>query len=315
MIENFKQLTDRALEISRTRGKTITVVVAAGQDQAALSALIEARRTGLAQGILVGDPALIQQTLTQLAPEMVDQFQIEPAKDDYEIAAKAVKLVLEGQAEILMKGKIKTGTLFKAILDKNCGLRTGKLMSDVFVFEFPERSGNQLLMITDGGITLAPDLDQKIQLIENAVNVAHALGNSKPKVAILSAVETVNPELPSTVDAAILAKMNQRGQITGCVIDGPLALDNAISPRAAQEKGIDSQVAGHAEILLCPNIESANMLAKGTTYFAALPLAHTCVGAKAPILIPSRADTAAAKLFSIALSVVVAEYNLTAKSV
>ena len=191
-------------------------------------------------------------------------------------------------------------------IEKNITKLIKNFSQDTFVFEFPERSGeNKLLMITDGGFNLAPNLQEKIQILENAIQVAHALGNKLPKVAVLSAAETVNPNLQSTVDAAIISKMNQRGQIKGCIVDGPLALDNAISEEAARIKGIDSPVAGKADILLFPNIESANMTAKGTTYFAHLRLAHATMGAKAPILIPSRNDTADSKLLTLALNVII----------
>jgi len=311
MIQNFKQLLEAAKRISEKRQQPVPVVVAAGQDVAALSALIEAQHKGLASGILVGPEQEIQHCLNELSGEANSKFEIINATDDIEIARQTVEQVHAGRAEILMKGKIKTSILFKAILDKNSGLRTGRLMSDVFVFEFPARSANQFIMITDGGINLAPDLNQKVQLIENAIFVAHALGNPQPKVAVLSAIETINPDLPATIDAAALSKMNQRGQIQGCLVDGPLALDNAISQEAARTKHIDSPVAGNAEILLCPNLETANILAKSTTYFANLPLAHICIGATVPVLIPSRSDSASAKLFSIALSMVVREHQTT----
>jgi len=165
----------------------------------------------------------------------------------------------------------------------------------------------KFIMITDGGMTLAPDLKNKVELIKNAVEVAHALGNPNPKVAVLSATEFVLPNLQSTLDAAALSKMNERGQITGCVVDGPFALDNAISNDAAAEKRIKSEVAGRAEILVAANIESANSLAKSTTYFAGLRLAHVIVGAAVPILIPSRADKSDAKLLSIALGMIMSK--------
>ncbi|OQX94428.1 hypothetical protein B6I21_09480 [candidate division KSB1 bacterium 4572_119] len=195
--------------------------------------------------------------------------------------------------------------MLKSVLKQESGLRTGNLISDAFVFEWQNRPlENKLMIITDGGFTLAPDLNQKVQLIDNAVKVMHALGNSNPKVAVLSAVETVNPALQSTIDAAVLTKMNERGQIKGCIIDGPLALDNAISPESAEMKGIKSPVAGQADILLFPDIQSANITAKGTTYFSNFRLAHATMGAKAPVLIPSRSDTKDAKLLTIALNVI-----------
>lgn len=220
----------------------------------------------------------------------------------------AVTAVLDGEADILMKGGLDTGTMMKAVLEEGSGLKTGKLLSDIFVLEYPLRSENQFLMITDGGMTLAPDLKNKVELVNNAVQVAHALGNDNPKVAILSATEFVLPNLQSTLDAAALSKMNERGQIKGCVVDGPFALDNAISREAADEKGIRSPVAGNAEILVAANIESANSLAKSTTYFANLRLAHVIVGAKVPILIPSRSDKSDAKLLSVALGSLVSDY-------
>ena len=214
---------------------------------------------------------------------------------------EAMELVAGGGIDILMKGSVDTATLMKSALKPETGLRTGRLLSDVFIFQYEARTENKLVMITDGGLSIAPDLAAKVELIRNAVEVAHALGNACPKVAALSATEFVQPNMPSTVDAARLAQMNAAGEIAGCVVEGPLALDGALVPRAAQEKGIASSVAGAAEILLCPNIESANMLAKSTTYIGNARLAHVIVGARIPILIPSRADRSEAKVLSLAL--------------
>jgi phosphate butyryltransferase len=225
----------------------------------------------------------------------------------------AIGAVASGEAGMLMKGSVDTATLMKAVLTEGSGLRTGRTLSDVFIFEYPDPRGKRLVMITDGGLNLAPDLKTKVDLILNAVAVAHALGNPRPLVAVLSASEFVNPALPSSVDAALLAKMNERGLIPGCVVDGPLALDNAISSDAAHEKNIGSAVAGRADILLAPGIEAANLLAKSTTYFAGYPLGHVIVGAAAPILIPSRADKCDAKVHSIALGMVMANQKENAK--
>jgi phosphate butyryltransferase len=197
----------------------------------------------------------------------------------------------------------------KAVLKDGAGIRTGRLLSDIFLLEFPERPENKFIMITDGGMTLAPDLKNKVELIRNAVEVAHALGNENPRVAVLSATEFIVPSLQSTLDAAALSKMNDRGQIKGCTVDGPFALDNAISMEAAEEKGIKSPIAGRAEILVAANIESANSLAKSTTYFAGLRLAHVIVGGRVPVLIPSRSDKSDAKLLSIALGVIMSEHD------
>jgi phosphate butyryltransferase len=296
MIKTLDELLEQA-----NNGNRITVAVAAAEDEAALTAIVEAANYGIAEGILFGDTGSIQSMLASLSAATGDCLRIEEVPEGISAAQMAVKAVRSRKAQILLKGKIKTAELLKAVLDSEAGLRTGRLLSDVFVFEMPGRSGNKLIMITDGGVTLKPDVKQKIEIIQNAVEVAHALGNSNPKVALLSAVETVTSGLSSTCDAAVITKMWQRGQLKGCIVDGPLALDNAVSPNAAAIKGIDSPVAGYAEILVCPDIDSANMLAKSTTYFAGFRLAHVVMGASAPVLIPSRADTADAKLMSIAL--------------
>lgn len=305
MIQNFDQLLEAARKISEQAVRPIRIVIAAGNDRAALEAIWDAKQMKLADGLLVGAKEAIWKTLDELDIDR-NEFEIIQAAEETEICQRTVQAIHRGEAEIILKGKVKTATLLKAVLDAEHGLRTGRLISDAFVFEWPERPDpNKLMIITDGGFNLAPDLNQKIQILENAVQVMHALGHSNPRVAVVSAVETVNPSLPSTVDAAILAKMNERGQIKGCVVDGPLGLDNAISPEAAQQKGIQSPVAGKADILLFPNIESANLTAKGTTYFANLRLAHATMGARAPVLIPSRSDTADAKLLTIALNVLI----------
>jgi phosphate butyryltransferase len=296
MIKNFDALLEQVKE-----GKKVTVAIAAAADEAALGAIAEAQALGIADAILFGEGGKIGRIYAELTGHKEVPFEIREVKDDTAAARSAVASVRSGEAQILLKGKIKTAALLKAVLDSESGLRSSHLLSDVFIFEDPALPDNQLVMITDGGVTLKPDLKQKIEIIENAVAVAHALGNERPRVAVLSAVETVNPALPGTIDAAVLSKMNQRGQIKGCLIDGPLALDNAVSSEAARIKGISSPVAGQAEILLCPDIESANMLAKSTTYFARLRLGHVIMGSTAPVLIPSRADSADSKLLSIAV--------------
>lgn len=310
MIYNFDQLIQEAQRISKSQSRPVRVVVAAGHDKAALQAMYEAKKLEIADGLLVGNREAIGKSMEELEIHPVE-FGIIDVKGQQEICRETVKQIHEGNAEIILKGKVKTATLLKAILDAENGLRTGRLISDVFVFEWPERDDeNKIIILSDGGFNLAPDLSQKIQILENAVKVAHALGNENPKVAVLSAVETVNTGLQSTMDAAILSKMNERGQISGCVVDGPLALDNAISLESAQQKGIQSEVAGRADVLIFPNIESANIAAKGTTYFANLRLAHATMGAKAPVLIPSRSDTADAKLLTLALNVIMSHSGL-----
>ena len=203
---------------------------------------------------------------------------------------------------MLLKGACKTSALLKATLDKQQGIGTGRLLSDAFLFEDPLRK--QLVIISDGGVVLQPTLEQKIVIIQNAVSVAHALGNETPKVALLSAVETVIPQLQATVDADAIARMNHDGKITGCIIEGPLSIDLAVSEESVRIKGYKSQVAGKADILIPPDIIAANLMAKAITYYGGVRVSHVIVGASAPILIPSRSDPADTKFMSIALGIV-----------
>jgi phosphate butyryltransferase len=297
-IKDFDGLLDFASTLPQQR-----VILVYPNNVETFAAIAQALKALRVQFTLVGDQDVIQhglaaQKISGKNITIVDQPDVHAA------LRVAIDLVRDGKGDLLMKGSVDTSTMMKAVLKEDSGLRTGKLLGDIFILEYPPRKRSKFVMITDGGMTLAPDLKNKVELINNAVAVAHALGNRNPKVAILSATEFVLPNLPSTLDAAALAKMNERGQIKGCTIDGPLALDNALSPEAAREKKIKSHVAGKAEILVAANIESANSLAKGTTYFGSLRLAHVIVGASVPILIPSRADKADAKLLSIALGMI-----------
>lgn len=278
----------------------VPVVVACGQDPAALEALAMAEARGLARGILVGDPGLIGPAIDAL-PSRLKNAEIVDAADEAAAVHRAVELVRQGEGKVLLKGKTQTATLMHAVLDRESGLRTGKLLSDAFVFELPAKEGMRLVCITDGGINLTPDLSAKRQILENAVSLYHCLGYARPRVAVLSAVETALPGHSPSQDAAALARMAHGGQITDCEVEGPLSLDLSISPEAVAKKGHEGEVAGRADILLCPDIISANLLAKATTYFAHLRLAHVIVGGSAPVLIPSRSDTPEAKLHSIAL--------------
>ncbi len=307
MINNFDQLLETAKTI---RGKRVIVVYPNNQET--FSAVADVVTLKLATPVLVGDPDMIAKGLC-VDGKFPDGVEVVPEKSVNGALRKSIDLVARGAGDILMKGGVDTSTMMKAVLAESAGVRTGRLLSDIFLMEFPGRTDNRFIMITDGGMTLAPDLKNKVDLIANAVEVAHALGNPMPKVAVLSATEFVLPNLPSTIDAAALSKMNERGQIKGCLVDGPFALDNAISPEAASEKGLNSQVAGHAEILIAANIESANSLAKSTTYFAALRLAHVIVGGNVPILIPSRADKSDAKLLSVALGMIMSEHSPPAR--
>jgi phosphate butyryltransferase len=253
---------------------------------------------------LVGDRAVILAAVQKngpLPPEILIRHHPDPA----DAIRSCIDAALCGEADVLMKGSVDTATLMKAVLDESRGLRAGRLLSDVVVTEYRGR----LLMMSDGGVNIMPDLPAKADIIRNAVTVAHALGITIPLVAVLSATEHVNPRMPSSVDAAELTQMNKRGQITGCVVDGPLALDNALASEAAAEKGIRSEVAGRADILIVPTIEAGNMLAKGAAYFGGLHLAHVIVGARIPVLIPSRADSRKARGLSIALGSLMAAFQ------
>lgn len=302
MINNFDQLLSEALKY---KGKRVVVVYPNNTET--LQAVYDACERTLARFILIGDQEVIERKIAEMG-ETRKPFEIVHRATMHEALNTAIYYVRDGKCDVLMKGGVDTSTMMKAVLHEDSGIRTARLLSDIFILEFPQRIDNKFVMITDGGMTLAPDLKNKVELINNAVEVAHALGNLNPKVAVLSATEFVVPTLQSTLDAAALSKMNDRGQIKGCVVDGPFALDNAISAEAAAEKAIGSPVAGRAEILIAANIESANSLAKSTTYFAGLRLAHVIVGGKVPVLIPSRADRSEAKMLSIALGVIMSAY-------
>ncbi len=304
LIASFENLQQRAKAIPQKR-----IGVVNPNNRETFDALAEAQRSLNPRFVLVGDRRAIELGLKETGKGTPEHVEIVEAQNPLDALSISMALARDNRFDILMKGGIDTAAFMRGVLQPETGLRTGRLLSDIFVLEYPERVQNKLIMITDGGMTLLPDLMNKVELINNAVQVAHALGNPRPKVAILSATEFIVPKLESTIDAAALSKMNERGQIKGCIVDGPLALDNAVSLEAAAEKRIDSPVAGRAEILVAANIESANSLAKSTTYFANLRLAHVIVGARIPILIPSRADKSDAKLLSLALGIVMSEWK------
>lgn len=286
------------------QGRKMKLAVAAAQDAEVLLAVEGARNMGLIDGILVGDADKIKY-LAETCNIDLSNYEIIDVKDTEGAAKTAVSLVSGDQADFLMKGIISTAVLLKAVLDKEIGLRTGKLLSHVMVYSVP--SYHKLLFLTDGGMVTYPDLQQKVQIIQNAVKAAAALGVSPVKVAPLCAVEVVNLDMQATIDAAVLSKMNQRGQIKDCIIDGPMALDNAINLDAAKHKGIESPIAGDADVLLVPNIEAGNLLGKSITYLAGGKSAGVIMGAKCPIVLVSRADTHESKLNSIALGSIIAE--------
>jgi len=281
---------------------SVKIAVAAAADLDVLTAVNDAKLAGIADAILVGDVAEIRKNCEQLGIN-VNLFELENEPDPRLAARRAAALVKQGNAHVLMKGLVGTADFMRAVLDKTEGLGTGHLLSHVVAFE--PAGYDRLLLLTDAAINIAPDLAQKVQIIENALQVSRALGNWETKVAMLAAVETVTASMKATEEAAMIAKMSERGQIKGCRIDGPLALDNAVSLAAAHHKGIGGDVAGQADLLVVPNIEAGNVLYKSLVYFANTPLAGIVVGAAAPVVLTSRADSPSTKLNSIAMAVVV----------
>ncbi|MEC1523062.1 phosphate butyryltransferase [Neobacillus niacini] len=282
----------------------ITVAVAVAEDEEVIGAVIEALNRNLANFILFGDNEKINMILNGNHKDQQKtnkSLTIVHAESNTMAAELAVKAVSTKEATVLMKGNIPTSDLLKAVLNKEYGLRTGNVLSHVAVFEVPEY--NRFIIVTDAGMNISPNLEQKAQIIRNAAAIARAIGIEYPKVAPIAAVEVVNPAMQATIDAASLTIMNKRGQITGCIIDGPLALDNAVSALAAEHKGIHSEVAGRADILLVPAIEVGNVLYKSFIYFAKAKVGAVIAGAKAPIVLTSRADSAESKLYSLALAI------------
>ncbi len=294
MYKNFDEMV-AAVKTGR-RG---TVVIAAAQTESVLDAAILAKQDELADCLLVGDKPEIQALLQKMAPELANGFEIVDVGADLNQAAKrSVELVREGKGDIILKGKTDSGQLLRAVLDKEKGLRESDVISDVLAYEHPDG----LKLLSDGGVNLYPDLKEKIAIVKNAVQVAHSLGSPMPKVALLTAVETVNPKMQSTIDAALISRMNARKQITGCIVEGPLAFDNAVDAEAARIKGIESPVAGQAEVFIVPNIEAGNIFGKMLGYYCGWRVAHVVVGTKAPILIPSRADRGELKMLCMAMA-------------
>ncbi len=289
---------DRLLEQAEPLPPIATAVVAPEEANSLGGAILGAEHT-LIRPILIGSLAKIQAAAEEIGADLSD-YQIIDQPSHTEAAAMAVKLVHEGQAGALMKGHLHTDVLLSAVLKSGTGLRMGRRLSHVFVMDVPGL--DHLLFVTDAAINIAPDLETKVDIIQNAIDLAVALGIELPKVGVLSAVETVTPKIPSTLDAAILSKMADRGQIRGGVVDGPLAMDNAVDITAARIKGIRSAVAGRAEILVAPNLESGNMLAKELTFIAGAEAGGIVLGARCPIILTSRSDDDKARLASCAVA-------------
>ncbi len=299
MLRTFDEVLNKAKDYGP---KKIAVASAGAED--VLKAVEAARKEGLADSILVGDKKEIIQIANKRGIDPTN-YEIIDLPDKTEATRYAVELVRNKKASILMKGMIGTARLLKAILDKEIGLRTDRILSHVYTLQI--KGYDRLLTMTDGGMSISPDLKQKSQIIQNAIYYAHSMGIEKPKVAVVAALELVNADMPATIDAACLAKMSERGQIVGGIVDGPLGFDNAISKEAAKHKGVESPVSGEVDIVMVPNIESGNIFAKGLVYLANAVPAGLLLGAKAPVVLVSRSDSAQSKLYSIALGVLMSE--------
>lgn len=294
MIKHLMELVERA-----KKRETRKLVVAAAGDEDALLAVKNATNQGIIEPILVGDMLKIQ-TIAKRINFDISELETYDVEDKNEASAKACMLIKEGKGEILMKGAVGTGTLMKAVLNKEAGLRKGDTLSHVAVFESPYY--HKLLGVTDAAMNVLPDLETKIAIIKNAVDVFHGLDISNPKVAIVGSVETVNPRMEATMHAATISMMNYRKQIRGCVIDGPLAIDNAISKKSAELKDITSDVAGDTDIILAPSIDSGNILYKTLNFLGGAVAAAVIMGAAVPVVLTSRSDSDKSKFLSIALA-------------
>jgi len=294
---------DELLKEAQKKGPKRVAVVFAHEPNT-LQAVHQAHEKNLAECILIGDAAAIHETAAAQGLNLEPAKIIQKAYPD-EAARQAVELVNAHKADLAMNGLAQPRYLIEAALDRTNGLRTGRLLTDVSLFEIPNM--DRLIFISDIGIVVSPTMEQRIGIVRNAIEVAHALGIELPKVAILAATEMVDTEIPLSMEAANLSKMAERGQIKGALVDGPLALDNAISPEAVRIKGIKSDVAGYADILVAPDIEAGNILAKTIIYFAKGKMASVVVGGRCPLILPSRSDPPQTKLISMALGIYLSE--------
>ena len=296
--EKYQHLIDAAVKAG-----SVAVAVAHPCDAVSLQGAVDAARMGLIRPILVGPQARIRDVAARNGIDITG-LPVVDALHSHDAAEKAVKLVREGKAEALMKGSLHTDELMGAVVSHATGIRTERRISHCFVMDVPGHEN--ALIITDAAVNIAPGLAEKVDIVQNAIDLAHALGVPEVRVAILSAMETVNPKVPSTVEAAALCKMADRGQITGGVLDGPLALDNAISPEAAAVKQIVSPVAGRANVLVVPDLEAGNMLAKSLSFLAGADCAGVVLGARVPIILTSRADSLVTRYASCAVAALMA---------
>lgn len=298
MFRNLDELVQAATSQGPTR-----IAVAAGHDPDVIEALKQAQEIGLAEGILVGDGKKIR-SMTQAIGFELSDHQLIDEPDDAKAARKAIDLIRQGEAKLLMKGKINTAALILSVLDREAGLRTGRLLSQVIVFQVP--GFDRLMVMTDAAINVAPTLAQKAEISRNAIEVAHAIGIPEPNVAILCALEFVNPDMPATMDAAALTLMNRRGQLTGGYVEGPIALDVPLSQFAASRKGIESPLVENTDVFIAPDIEAANILYRAILYFAGGESGGIVMGAKVPLVLLSRAESPETKICSMAIGTLLA---------
>jgi phosphotransacetylase len=290
--------------VARCRGLApVPTAVAHPCSEAALAAAVEAAGLGLIEPILVGPEKKIRDAALAARLDF-EKLQVLDQPHSHAAAAKAVELVRRGEAELLMKGSLHTDELMAAVVARETGLRTARRISHVFIMDVP--TYHKALAVTDAAVNIFPTLEDKVDIAQNAIDLVRNLGLDRPKMAILSAVETVNPKIPSTIDAAALCKMADRHQITGALLEGPLAFDNAISAEAAREKGIESEVTGDPDILLVPDLEAGNILAKQLTFLLGADAAGIVLGARVPIILTSRADSVRARLASCAVAMLLA---------
>lgn len=292
-------LTSLSILLDRAKNLKKKAIISAANDSHVLEAVKKAKEENIIVPILVGEKDKIESIAAEINFDLKD-VEIVDIKGEVNIAKKSVELMHEDKADILIKGLINTAVILKWVLNKDYNLNTGKILSHVALMEIPGR--DKLLILSDAALNISPDLDQKVGITENAINLSRKLGYEKPKVAIISSNEKVSEKLTSSVDAAIIAKMGDRNSFGSCIIDGPLALDIAISKEALDTKGITSPVDGDADILILPNIDAANVLYKSLIYFANAETAGVIVGSRKPVVVTSRADSAISKLYSIALA-------------
>lgn len=298
MLENLSELREIVKKAPKKK-----LVVAAAHDEHSLRAIVSATKMKIVDAMLVGDKEKIYRIGDKLELDL-SKIEIIDEPNLSESVAKAVKLVHFGDADILMKGDVGTAVLLRGILNKEWGLRQNEILSHIAIFEVPAYH-HKLIALTDVAMNIAPALSDKVNILRNAIEFLHKLGIEEPKIAVLGAVELVNEMMPATLDAALLSKMADRGQIPNCLIDGPLAFDNAISVEAAEHKGIKSNVAGMADLLLLPDIEAGNVLYKSFIFFANAKVAANILGASAPVVLTSRSDSEESKLDSICLAAAV----------